>query len=67
MMGTLLRNETERNYGIDALRLYAMFLIVVLHVLGPGGGIEDKHRVELPHCVVDGSKCMLCSQLLCLN
>lgn len=42
MKDTLLRNETERNYGIDALRLYAMFLIVVLHVLGPGGGIEDK-------------------------
>ena len=40
MMGTLLRNETERNYGIDALRLYAMFLIVVLHVLGSGGVLK---------------------------
>lgn len=27
----------NRNYGIDALRLIAMFMVVVLHVLGQGG------------------------------
>lgn len=26
-----------RNYGIDALRLFSMFLIVIMHVLGQGG------------------------------
>ena len=28
---------TKRNYGIDLLRIVAMFMIVVLHVLGKGG------------------------------
>lgn len=28
---------TSRNYGIDALRLFSMFLVVILHVLGQGG------------------------------
>ena len=27
----------ERNYGIDALRMFSMFLVVILHVLGCGG------------------------------
>lgn len=27
----------ERNYGIDALRMFSMLLVVVLHVLGQGG------------------------------
>ena len=29
--------QTGRNYGIDLLRLVAMFMVVVLHVLGHGG------------------------------
>lgn len=29
-----------RNYGIDALRLFSMFLVAVLHVLGHGGVLE---------------------------
>lgn len=29
--------RTERNMGIEALRIISMFMIVVLHVLGPGG------------------------------
>lgn len=43
MIDTLLRNETDRSYGIDALRIYAMFLIVVLHVLGPGGVLKTSN------------------------
>ena len=27
----------KRNYGIDLLRIMAMFMVVLLHVLGPGG------------------------------
>ena len=27
----------KRNYGVDALRILAMYMIVVLHVLGQGG------------------------------
>ncbi len=32
---------TERNYGIDLLRLAAMFMVVVLHVLGNGGVLSS--------------------------
>lgn len=31
--------EGQRNYGIDALRMLAMFMVVLLHVIGPGGVI----------------------------
>ena len=27
----------NRNYGIDLLRIIAMFMVVLLHVLGPSG------------------------------
>lgn len=29
--------SSNRNYGIDALRLFSMFLIIILHILGKGG------------------------------
>lgn len=32
--------KTERNFGIDLLRIVAMFMVVVLHVLGCGGVIS---------------------------
>lgn len=44
MVDSLLQVKTERNYGIDALRIYAMFLIVVLHVLGPGGVLKTSNE-----------------------
>jgi len=34
---TELPAEKERNLGLDALKLFSMFLIVLLHVLGQGG------------------------------
>ena len=27
----------QRNYGVDALRMFSMYLITILHVLGQGG------------------------------
>ena len=27
----------KRNYGLDALRMLAMFMIVILHILNQGG------------------------------
>lgn len=37
-MDNHIKNDQDnRNYGIDLLRLVAMFMIVVLHVLGQGG------------------------------
>lgn len=34
------RNITQRNYGIDLLRLISMYMVVVLHILGNGGVLE---------------------------
>ncbi len=33
--------KSSRNYGIDALRIVSMLMIVVLHILGNGGIIEN--------------------------
>lgn len=32
--------KTERNYGIDALRILAMLMVVVTHILGIGGVLD---------------------------
>lgn len=42
----LTDRQTERNYGIDALRLVAMFLVVNLHVLGHGGILQKVTGVQ---------------------
>lgn len=31
----------ERNYGIDLLRIFAMLMVVILHVLGRGGVLDN--------------------------
>ena len=33
--------SNNRNYGIDALRIYSMLMIVVLHILSKGGILEN--------------------------
>lgn len=57
-----IKISDRRNYGVDLLRLYAMFLIVILHVLGQGGilgSISGARKVAawLPetfaYCAVD--------------
>lgn len=35
------RLHRQRNYGIDLLRIISMFLVVILHVLGKGGILEN--------------------------
>ena len=39
----------NRNYGIDLLRLFAMFMVVILHTLGHGGVLnaatDEKSRL----------------------
>lgn len=37
----------EHNYGIDLLRIIAMFMIVVLHILGPGGILENTNLLSI--------------------
>ena len=39
----------SRNYGIDALRILAMFMVTVLHVLGQGGALSASSRVSIDH------------------
>lgn len=31
----------ERNYGIDMLRIVAMFMVIILHILGRGGILDS--------------------------
>lgn len=54
--------QIGRNYGIDLLRLVAMFMVVILHVLGHGGVLSattgDKHHIAwlletAAYCAVD--------------
>ena len=56
------RQTDRRNYGIDLLRLVAMFMVVILHVLGQGGVLSattgDKHHIAwfletAAYCAVD--------------
>jgi len=41
-----MQKITGRNYGIDALRLWSMLLIVMLHVLGQGGVLANADGVS---------------------
>ena len=41
----------ERNYGIDALRMLSMFMVIVLHILGRGGVLQAT-RGRLPNYIV---------------
>ena len=38
--------KQERNYGIDALRLAAMFMVVVLHILGKGSVLQTAQGIQ---------------------
>lgn len=37
----MISNSSERNYGIDLLKIVSMFMVVVLHILRHGGIIEN--------------------------
>lgn len=37
----------KRNYGIDLLRIISMFMVVMLHVLGQGGLLDNAERGSL--------------------
>lgn len=34
----------DRNYGVDALRIFAMFMVVILHILTQGGILNASER-----------------------
>ena len=41
--------RTERNYGIDLLRILSMLMVVVLHVLGNGGILGSVEKFSLKY------------------
>lgn len=43
--------KDERNFGIDLLRILAMYMVVVLHVLGCGGILETCERFSVNYYV----------------
>ena len=43
-----MENASRRNIGIDLLRIVSMYMIVVLHIQGPGG-ILDTREYFSPH------------------
>lgn len=34
--------QTERNYGLDLLRIVSMYLVVLLHIIGGSGLLESQ-------------------------
>lgn len=44
----------KRNYGIDALRMLAMFMVVVLHVLGQGGILNNSKEFTVQYGIAWG-------------
>lgn len=44
--------KQERNYGIDLLRMVAMFMVTVLHVLGQGGVLGNAYGFSGQYLVV---------------
>lgn len=47
-----MSKEPDRNYGIDALRILAMYMIVVLHINGGGGVISGSDKLSLNYWAV---------------
>lgn len=41
MSNKAIDNSVERNYGVDLLRCVSMFMVVILHVLGFGGVLDE--------------------------
>lgn len=53
-MGRIVQHSSVkniRNYGIDLLRILAMYMVVVLHVLGHGGILEACERFSLNYYI----------------
>lgn len=42
-------NNTQRNIGIDLLKIVSMFMIIILHLLGHGGIISSSKPLSVQH------------------
>lgn len=36
-------DDRQRNYGIDALRIFAMYMIIIIHLLGKGEVLNSEY------------------------
>ena len=45
------KKSAVRNYGIDLLRIAAMFMVLLLHVLGQGGILNNLVSTPLNFCL----------------
>lgn len=43
------KTENTRNYGVDLLRIVSMYMVVVLHVLGQGGALQEAMSPSLQY------------------
>lgn len=48
----MIVNKTERNYGIDLLRIISMIMITTHHVMLHGGIIEKANPFSLQYSIV---------------
>ena len=46
-----MNEKQERNYGIDLLKIISMYMVVLLHVLGCGGILENCEKVSCNYYV----------------
>lgn len=56
---------TERNYGIDALRIVAMIMIPILHIIGHGGILSTVTTFSVNYDVVWLIKAFACCAVNC--
>ena len=52
------KHNTDRNYGIDLLRLVLMFMVVVLHTLGNGGVLRNLELTSPNYYIAWFIECM---------
>lgn len=43
--------EEQRNCGIDLLRILAMYMVVIMHILGVGGVLNGCERLSAEYCI----------------
>lgn len=57
--------HTERNYGVDALRIVAMIMIPILHIMGHGGILSTVKPFSLNYDIVWLLKSAACCAVNC--
>ena len=52
-MNTDVKNHlTDRNYGIDSLRIISMIMITMLHIIGHGGILDSEKAFSAKYEII---------------